>query len=91
VMLDIKEGADMVMVKPGLAYLDIIAKIKSQINVPIAAYNVSGEYSMIKAAAAAGALNEDLAIMETLTSFRRAGCDAILTYFAPQAAQLLQK
>jgi porphobilinogen synthase len=91
VMLDIKEGADMVMVKPGLAYLDIIAKIKSQINVPIAAYNVSGEYAMIKAAAAAGALNEDLAIMETLTSFRRAGCDAILTYFAPQAAQLLQK
>lgn len=91
VFLDIDEGADMVMVKPGLPYLDVIAKIKAQIEIPLAAYNVSGEYAMIKAAAAAGALNEDAAIIETLTAFRRAGCDAILTYFAPQAARLLQK
>lgn len=79
----------MVMVKPGLAYLDIIAKIKERSSVPVAAYNVSGEYAMIKMAAAAGALNEDLAIMETLIAFRRAGADAILTYFAPQAAKLI--
>lgn len=91
VKLDIEEGADMVMIKPGLPYLDIISKIKAQVEIPIAAYNVSGEYAMIKAAVAAGALNEDLAILETLTSFRRAGCDAILTYFAPQAAKLLSK
>ena len=90
VKLDIEEGADMVMIKPGLAYLDIIAKIKSQVEIPVAAYNVSGEYAMIKAAAAVGAINEDLAIIETLTAFRRAGCDAILTYFAPQAARLLR-
>ncbi len=91
VKLDIEEGADMVMIKPGLPYLDIISRIKAQVEIPIAAYNVSGEYAMIKAAAAAGALNEDLAIIETLTSFRRAGCDAILTYFAPHAAKLLSK
>lgn len=87
--LDIEEGADMVMVKPGLAYLDIIAKIKERSSVPVAAYNVSGEYAMIKMAAAAGAINEDQAIMETLIAFRRAGADVILTYFAPQAAKLL--
>ncbi len=91
VRLDVEEGADMVMIKPGLSYLDIISKIKAQVDIPVAAYNVSGEYAMIKAAAAAGALNEDLAIMETLTAFRRAGCDAILTYFAPHAAKLLSK
>lgn len=88
--LDIAEGADMVMVKPGLAYLDIVTKIKAHSSVPVAAYNVSGEYAMIKAAAALGALNEDLAIIETLTAFRRAGADAIFTYFAPQAARLLR-
>ncbi len=88
-ILDIEEGADMVMVKPGLPYLDIIAKLKAESTVPVAAYNVSGEYAMIKMAAAAGALNEELAIMETMTAFRRAGADVILTYFAPQVAQIL--
>ena len=87
--LDIEEGADMVMVKPGLPYLDIISKIKAESSVPVAAYNVSGEYAMIKMAAAAGALNEELAIMETMIAFRRAGSDAILTYFAPQVARIL--
>lgn len=87
--LDVEEGADMVMVKPGLPYLDILTRLKAQSPVPVAAYNVSGEYTMIKAAAAMGALDEDRAILETLMSFRRAGADAILTYFAPQAAQLL--
>lgn len=87
--LDIEEGADMVMVKPGLPYLDVIARIKAESPVPVAAYNVSGEYAMIKAAAAAGALDENRAIMETLMAFRRAGADTILTYFAPQAAELI--
>lgn len=91
VRLDVDEGADMVMVKPGLPYLDVIAKIKSQCPVPVAAYNVSGEYAMLKAAASMGAIDEDRAIMETLIAFRRAGADAILTYFAPQAAQLMQE
>ncbi len=91
VNLDIAEGADMVMVKPALAYLDVIAKIKQHSTVPVAAYNVSGEYAMIKAAASIGALNEEQAVLEILTAFRRAGADAILTYFAPQAAELLQK
>ncbi len=89
--LDIDEGADMVMVKPGLPCLDIISRIKQISSVPVAGYNVSGEYAMLKTAAAIGALNEDQAILEVLTSFRRAGCDAILTYFAPQAAKLLQE
>lgn len=89
VKLDIAEGADMVMVKPGLPYLDIIAKIKSFSSVPVAAYNVSGEYAMIKAAAAAGALDETRAILETAYAFRRAGADVILTYFAPQLAKIL--
>jgi porphobilinogen synthase len=89
--LDISEGADMVMVKPGLPYLDIIAKIKAESSVPVAAYNVSGEYAMIKFAAQAGAIDEEKAIIESLTAFRRAGCDAILTYFAPQAAQILAR
>jgi porphobilinogen synthase len=89
VELDIEEGADMVMVKPGLSYLDIICKIKERFQVPVAAYNVSGEYAMIKAAASLGALNENNAMMEMLFSFRRAGADAIFTYFAPQAAKLL--
>ncbi len=89
--LDFQEGADMVMVKPGLPYLDIISQIKKVSPIPVAAYNVSGEYAMIKFAAAAGALDENQAILETLTAFRRAGSDAILTYFAPQAAKLLRK
>lgn len=90
VLLDVQEGADMVMVKPGLSYLDIIAKVKEVVDVPVAAYNVSGEYAMVKAASKMGALNEDRAVMEILTSFRRAGADAIFTYHAPKAAQLLQ-
>lgn len=89
VKLDIQEGADMVMVKPGLAYLDIITRIKKISSVPVAAYNVSGEYAMIKAAAQLGALDENRAIMETMYAFRRAGADVILTYFAPQVAELL--
>jgi len=90
VLLDIEEGADMVMVKPGLPYLDIVAKIKAHSSVPVAAYNVSGEYAMIKFAGLAGALNEEAAMMEMLLGFRRAGADAILTYFAVDAAKLLR-
>lgn len=91
VKLDIQEGADMVMVKPGLPYLDVIHAIKKISSVPVAAYNVSGEYAMVKAAVQMGALDENRAIMETMTSFRRAGADVILTYFAPQAAKLLRE
>ncbi|MBC7466105.1 MAG: porphobilinogen synthase [Bdellovibrio sp.] len=89
-LLDIEEGADMVMVKPGLPYLDVIARIKDISSVPVAAYNVSGEYAMIKAAVAMGVLDEDKAIYETMIAFRRAGASAILTYFAPQMAKLLR-
>lgn len=90
VALDIEEGADMVMVKPALPYLDIIRRVKDEFDRPVAAYNVSGEYSMIKAAAACGWLDEKRVMMETLTSIRRAGADLILTYFAKDAAKLLQ-
>lgn len=90
VALDIAEGADMVMVKPALAYLDIIRRVKDEFDYPVAAYNVSGEYSMIKAAAAQGWLDEGRVMMETLTAIRRAGADLILTYFAKDAARLLQ-
>ncbi len=90
VALDIEEGADIVMVKPALAYLDIISDVKEYFNVPVAAYNVSGEYSMVKAAAQLGWLNEEAVMMEILTSIKRAGADLILTYFAKKAAQLLQ-
>ncbi|TVQ52567.1 MAG: porphobilinogen synthase [Spirulina sp. DLM2.Bin59] len=89
VALDIAEGADIVMVKPALAYLDIIARIKATTNIPVAAYNVSGEYAMIKAAAQQGWIDENRMILETLISIKRAGADLILTYFAKQAAQLL--
>jgi porphobilinogen synthase len=88
--LDIEEGADMVMVKPALAYLDVIRRIKEEYDWPLAAYNVSGEHSMIKAAAANGWLDESRVMMETLTAIRRAGADLILTYFAKDAARLLQ-
>jgi porphobilinogen synthase len=88
--LDISEGADMIMVKPGLPYLDVIAKLKSLSTLPVAAYNVSGEYAMIKFAAQAGALDEKRAVLETMYSFRRAGADVILTYFAPDVARLLR-
>ncbi len=90
VALDIEEGADIVMVKPALAYLDIISDVKRTFNVPVAAYNVSGEYSMIKAAAQLGWLNEEATMMEVLTAIKRAGADIILTYFAKKAAKLLQ-
>ena len=91
VALDIEEGADIVMVKPALSYLDIIAKIKSNVNVPVAAYNVSGEYAMIKAAAKAGMIDETKAMVESLYSMRRAGADIIFTYFAVPMAQWLSK
>ena len=90
VALDIREGADMVMVKPGLPYLDIIRRVKSEFGMPTFAYNVSGEYSMIKAAAERGWLDEKTAILETLLAFKRAGADGILTYFARQAAEYLK-
>jgi len=91
VELDIEEGADIVMVKPALAYLDIIADVRKNFNVPVAAYNVSGEYSMVKAAAQLGWLQEDAVMMEILTAIKRAGADLILTYFAKKAAKLLNK
>ncbi|MBK8564094.1 MAG: porphobilinogen synthase [Saprospiraceae bacterium] len=89
-LLDIAEGADMVMVKPAGAYLDVISKLKSEVNVPVAAYQVSGEYSMIKAATERGWLNEDKAIIETLTAIKRAGADVILTYFAEKAVDIIR-
>ncbi|NSW85600.1 MAG: porphobilinogen synthase [Syntrophobacteraceae bacterium] len=90
VALDIGEGADIVMVKPALAYLDVIRRVKDQFDRPVAAYNVSGEYSMVKAAAAQGWLDEKRVMMEILTGIRRAGADMILTYFAKEAADVLQ-
>ena len=90
VALDVDEGADIVMVKPALAYLDIIRLVREEFDLPIAAYNVSGEYAMIKAAAAQGWIDEQRVMMETLTAIRRAGADMILTYFAKDAAKLLQ-
>ncbi len=84
--LDIKEGADILMVKPGLPYLDILSKMREKTSLPIAVYNVSGEYSMIKASAEKGWIKEDEAVLETLTAFKRAGADMILTYFAKQFA-----
>ncbi len=87
---DLLEGADMLMVKPGLPYLDIIHRLKDEFSIPTFAYQVSGEYSMIKAAAANGWLDGEKAMLETLLAFKRAGCDGILTYFAPEVAQLLR-
>ena len=87
---DIEEGADIVMVKPAVAYLDVIARVKSRFGLPTAAYHVSGEYSMIKAAAANGWIDERRAMMETLTSISRAGADIIITYYAREAARLLR-
>ena len=89
--LDIEEGADMIMVKPALAYLDIIKLLKDNYNVPISAYNVSGEYAMIKAADEKGWLDGEKAMMESLLSIKRAGADIIITYFAKEAARLLKK
>jgi porphobilinogen synthase len=90
VALDIAEGADMVMVKPGMPYLDIVRRVKQEFRVPTFAYQVSGEYAMIKAAAANGWLDHDAVMMETLLAFRRAGADGVLTYFALDAARLLK-
>lgn len=87
---DLAEGADMVMVKPGMPYLDICRRVKDAFGAPTFAYQVSGEYSMIKAAAAHGWIDEDRVMMESLMGFKRAGCDGVLTYFAPQAAKLLR-
>jgi porphobilinogen synthase len=88
-LADIEEGADIVMVKPALAYLDIIREVKNAVQVPVSAYNISGEYAMIKAAARMGWIDEDKAILETLTAIKRAGADMIATYFAKDAVKLL--
>ncbi|MEW6214042.1 MAG: porphobilinogen synthase [Nitrospirota bacterium] len=91
VALDIEEGADIVLVKPALAYLDIISDVKDAFDVPVAAYNVSGEYSLIKAAGRLGWIDEQRIMLEILTSIKRAGADLILTYFAKEAAKILNK
>lgn len=91
ISLDIEEGADIIMVKPALAYLDIIAKVKDTFDLPVAAYNVSGEFSLIKAAGLKGWVDEERVMMETLISIKRAGADMILTYFAKDAARVLSE
>ena len=91
VELDLEEGADIVMVKPALPYLDILRQVREMASVPVAAYQVSGEYSMIKAAAQQEWIDETSVMMESLVSIKRAGADLILTYFAKDAAQLLNK
>ncbi|MGL4807857.1 MAG: porphobilinogen synthase [Giesbergeria sp.] len=91
VALDIAEGADMVMVKPGMPYLDVVRRVKDEFRVPTFAYQVSGEYAMLKAAAHNGWLDHDAVMMESLLAFKRAGADGVLTYFAREAARLLQK
>jgi porphobilinogen synthase len=90
VRLDVEEGADVVIVKPALPYLDVIRRVKDETRMPVAAYNVSGEYAMVKAAAAAGYLDERGIVLETLTAIRRAGADIVITYHAKDAAQWLQ-
>ena len=90
VTLDLAEGADVVMVKPALPYLDVVRRVRDAVDVPVAAYNVSGEYAMLEAAAANGWIDREAAILETLTSIRRAGADVILTYWASEAARLLR-
>ena len=87
--MDLAEGADTVMVKPGLPYLDIIVRVRQAFEVPVFAYQVSGEYAMIEAAVAAGAAERDVMVLETLMSFKRAGCSGVLTYHAAHAAKLL--
>jgi porphobilinogen synthase len=89
VALDLDEGADIVMVKPAVHYLDVISRIKEEFGVPTAAYHVSGEYAMLKAAARNGWIDEPRAMMETLTSIRRAGADILITYYAREAARAL--
>jgi len=90
-LLDVEEGADMVMVKPALPYLDVIRRVKDATRVPVAAYNVSGEYAMVKAAAAAGYLDEEATVLETLTAIRRAGADVVITYHAKDVARWLSR
>lgn len=90
-LMDIEEGADIVMVKPGLPYLDIVREVKNAVDVPVSVYNISGEYAMIKAAAKMGWIDENKAIIETLTAMKRAGGDLIATYFAKDAARLLNR
>jgi len=90
-LLDVEEGADVVMVKPALPYLDVVRRVKEATRVPVAAYNVSGEYAMVKAAAAAGYIDERSAVLEALTGIRRAGADIVITYFAREAARLLER
>jgi porphobilinogen synthase len=89
--LDVNEGADIVMVKPGLPYLDIVSRVKDTFQMPTFVYQVSGEYAMLKAASNNGWLDERTTVMETLVACKRAGADAILTYYAKQAAEWLQK
>ena len=89
--LDFEEGADIIMVKPGIFYLDVVRTLYNQLSIPIAAYNVSGEYAMIKAAAQNGWVDYNQAIQEIMLSFKRAGCSMILTYHALDLARLLQK
>ena len=91
VLLDVAQGADIVMVKPALAYLDVVRRVRDAVDVPVAAYNISGEYAMVAAAAANGWIDRAAAIMETLTSIRRAGADVVLTYWAAEAARLLAR
>jgi porphobilinogen synthase len=90
-LLDVAEGADIVMVKPALAYLDVLREVRDAVDVPVAAYNISGEYAMVEAAAAQGWIDREPAILETLTSIRRAGADVVLTYWAAEAARLLRQ
>src|SRR6266536_166989 len=91
VALDVDEGADIVMVKPALPYLDVISRVKSEFGLPVAAYSVSGEYAMLRAAGQLGWLDEEAAMMEALTGIRRAGADIVITYFAKEAARLLER
>jgi porphobilinogen synthase len=90
-LLDVAEGADIVMVKPALAYLDVLHRVREAVDVPVAAYNISGEYAMVEAAAANGWIDREAAILETLTSIRRAGADVVLTYWASEVARLLAR
>jgi porphobilinogen synthase len=90
-LLDVEQGADLVMVKPALGYLDVVRRVRDAVSVPVAAYNVSGEYAMLEAAAARGWIDREPAILETLTSIRRAGADVVLTYWAAEAARLLAR
>jgi porphobilinogen synthase len=90
VSMDVEEGADIVMVKPALAYLDIIQRVRQEVDLPVAAYNVSGEYSMIKAAEKMGWIDGPRVMMETLTAIKRAGADMIITYFAVDAARVIR-